>query len=427
MLSFRSIRTEFAFKLIPAFGILVFLFSYFVFTLIEYKIYEDVETELDKIAEIIIIQEDLTDSLHEKRYEISYKPDFEIYTEIDKNIKDYKTNYIVGKDRHYMEVYYPIIPEKNYFIIVKKDITDIEALLSNIKKIIIFMNVLAIGVIGIFSYLLSAILARPIKQLTKELSQMDERSLSRVNRSLVPEEFKTLAKSINVLINKIEGHINYQKELFIGLAHELKTPLAVIKTKNSVALMKERTPEKYIEVLKNNNKTVDEMNRMTSSILDIGRAEYAQFEPLKRLDVSKFLIDKARDYEILANNQGVKFINKVKPYEIECSCVETLLNHVIQNFIQNAIKFTPNGKSITVQTEYKEEKYIVEVIDEGCGIDEDIDPFAPFIRKGQKQGVGLGLFLAKNAATAMGAEVNIKNREDQNGAVATLVLDCVDK
>ena len=57
------------------------------------------------------------------------------------------------------------------------------------------------------------------------------------------------------------------------------------------------------------------------------------------------------------------------------------------------------------------------------GIDESKDLFAPFKRYGNKSGAGLGLFLAKGAAQALGAEISIKNRENTNGAVASLVLN----
>ena len=61
--------------------------------------------------------------------------------------------------------------------------------------------------------------------------------------------------------------------------------------------------------------------------------------------------------------------------------------------------------------------------DEGIGIKEDIDLFAPFKRIGNKSGVGLGLFLAKNASDALRADISIKNRNDgQNGCIAKLVL-----
>ena len=64
-----------------------------------------------------------------------------------------------------------------------------------------------------------------------------------------------------------------------------------------------------------------------------------------------------------------------------------------------------------------------EVIDEGVGIDEGVDLFAPFTRLGKEQGAGLGLFLAKSAADAIGGDITISNRKDGiNGSIATLTL-----
>ena len=65
----------------------------------------------------------------------------------------------------------------------------------------------------------------------------------------------------------------------------------------------------------------------------------------------------------------------------------------------------------------------VEVIDEGIGIDEEVDLFAPFKRVGNEKGAGLGLFLAKSAADTLGGTISLKNRTDGvNGTVATLKM-----
>ena len=95
----------------------------------------------------------------------------------------------------------------------------------------------------------------------------------------------------------------------------------------------------------------------------------------------------------------------------------------MQNFVQNAIKFSPKNSTITISSRFEKSKFVIEVADEGVGIDESKDLFAPFKRYGNKGGAGLGLFLAKGAAQALGAEISIKNRENSNGAVASLVLN----
>ena len=102
----------------------------------------------------------------------------------------------------------------------------------------------------------------------------------------------------------------------------------------------------------------------------------------------------------------------------------SLLNQIVQNFLQNALKFTPKDKSVTLRSSQDDVGLLIEVIDEGCGIDEGVDLFAPFKRQGNKSGVGLGLFLAKSAADALGAKIKLQNRKDGiDGTIASLQLN----
>ena len=102
----------------------------------------------------------------------------------------------------------------------------------------------------------------------------------------------------------------------------------------------------------------------------------------------------------------------------------TLLNQIIQNFVQNAIKFTQEKGKIIIKATMNDKQIKIEVIDEGIGCDEKIDLFAPFQRKGKECGTGLGLFLAKNASDTLGATISIKNRNDgKKGTIATLYLN----
>ncbi|NPA82313.1 MAG: HAMP domain-containing histidine kinase, partial [Epsilonproteobacteria bacterium] len=234
---------------------------------------------------------------------------------------------------------------------------------------------------------------------------------------------RPLGVSVNKLIDRIQTFIKYQKELFIGVAHELKTPLAVMKTKNEVTMLRKREPEKYKEVLKLNNQTIDEMNKMISNILEIGRQEGAQFEEPVEMDIIEFLKERANNFKMLARGEGKDIVTDLKPEKYCLLIQKTLLIHILQNFVQNAIKFTPEGKKVTIKSYPKNEGLMIEVIDEGIGIDESKDLFAPFKRFGNKSGAGLGLFLAKSAADAIGAKIDIKNRTDGvSGAVASLFI-----
>ena len=309
------------------------------------------------------------------------------------------------------------------YLVLEKETTLQSQIVEEIFIDIIIVNVTAILLVLFYALFLSRMLLIPIKILSHKLTNLDEKFLKEIDIKSLPDEFLPLGNSINRLIARIQTFVLYQKELFVGVAHELKTPLAVMKTKNEVTLLKPRESEKYIEALKSNNEAINGMNAMIGSVLEIGRQEGAQFEEPVNTDVIAFLKKLGKNYEVLAKGEEKNLALDLKPEIFNLNIQTSLLTHIVQNFVQNAIKFSPKNSTITISSRVEKSKFIIEVADEGMGIDESKDLFAPFKRYGNKGGAGLGLFLAKGAAQALGAEISIKNREGANGAVASLVLN----
>ena len=314
------------------------------------------------------------------------------------------------------------LDDSNY-LVLEKETTLQSQIVEEIFIDIIIVNVTAILLVLFYALFLSRMLLIPIKILSHKLTNLDEKFLKEIDIKSLPDEFLPLGNSINRLIARIQTFVLYQKELFVGVAHELKTPLAVMKTKNEVTLLKPRESEKYIEALKSNNEAINGMNAMIGSVLEIGRQEGAQFEEPVNTDVIAFLKKLGKNYEVLAKGEEKNLALDLKPEIFNLNIQTSLLTHIVQNFVQNAIKFSPKNSTITISSRLEKSKFIIEVTDEGVGIDESKDLFAPFKRYGNKGGAGLGLFLAKGAAQALGAEISIKNREGANGAVASLVLN----
>lgn len=324
---------------------------------------------------------------------------------------------IFKENREFVVLYYNGIK-------VEKDITYKNNILFNISILIFLFSLGLILLIFFYSKVLSKETRKPIILLNKYLENINEKAMDKIPKDKLPDDLHLLADTINNLINRIDVFIGTQKELFIGASHELKTPLAVIKLKNQVTLMKERDSKYYIEALKITNEKVDEMNVVVSDVLNIGREESAQFEQSAEKDVILILQKKSEDFQLLAKSQNKIITISLKPAKFIISIQETLLNQIIQNFLQNALKFTEKGKKIELKSFVNKDGYlIIEVIDEGVGIDTTQDIFAPFNRKGNKSGVGLGLFLAKSGADSMGAKITVENRKDGvDGAIATLEL-----
>ncbi|QFR49096.1 HAMP domain-containing histidine kinase [Sulfurimonas lithotrophica] len=419
----NSIRRNFLFQLIFSSILLIFVFSSFLYFYIEKSIYDEKHSELLQYAKnissnrsIIELATDSTDSyLNLAVGVISLKKNMENKIDLYENTKN---------ERTFLTLIYPFNIDDFSYLKITKEITPTKKLLEKILKYILVINIVGFGLVIIYAIALSKMLTKPIKSLSNKLSNMNEHLMRPVKVEELPEEFEPLGETINHLILRIQNFVKYQKELFIGTAHEMKTPLAVIKLKNQVTLIKKRSPEEYIEAIETTNKSVDDMNIIVSNILNIGRQEGAQLEKPVEVDVIKFLKNKANDFKLIAENEGKELTMDFKPDGFMAMLQIGLLNQIVQNFLQNALKFTPVDKKVHIRSSQDDYGLLIEVLDEGCGIDESVDLFAPFKRQGNKSGVGLGLFLAKSGADALGARINIRNRTDGiSGTIACLQIN----
>jgi len=422
LFSKRSIRRRFLFQLIVASAALVILFSSFLYLFIKQSIYDEKQAELIGYAEnissyksLLSAQQNNTDALMGVNVElITLTPNEEHLDFYETMHKDKTTT---------LTLIYPFNFEHSSYLKVSRDITPTKRLLGKILNSIFLINAVGFVVIIVYAIAFSKMLIAPISALSRRLANMNEHLIRPIKVEQLPDEFEPLGETLNRLIARIQNFVKYQKELFIGAAHELKTPLAVIKLKNQVTLIKKRTPEEYIEAIRITNQSVDEMNKIVADILNIGRQEGAQLEIPVQIDIIQILKKWEGDFKLLANSENKNLTTHFEPDAFSAVLQVTLLNQILQNFLQNALKFTPEGKTIAFQSYLNGAGIVIEVIDEGCGIDESVDLFAPFKRQGNKSGVGLGLFLAKSAAEAIGATITLTNREDgMDGSIARLVI-----
>lgn len=422
MNSKSSIYKQFYQKLIFATSIFIITISFIFYGYTKATIYEGIQDNLLSDAKLI--------------YKISKESnieqtDFNVITGsgivVDivevQNINQITYITFQKEDNHYIQLLYPFDLANQKFIKIIKNINSSRQMLNKIFNNLFLLSLGGLIMVILYAFTVSKSLLRPIIQITDKLSNMNENYLTQIDKNDLPIEFHPLAESINTLTNKIQTYVKFKKELFIGAAHELKTPLAVMKLKNEVTLMKKRESEKYEDTLKLSISQIDDMNKMISSILDIGRQEGAQFEKPVEINLVQFLQRKTNDYRMLSAEKKITITYYSNVNNYNTLIQPTILNQIIQNLVQNAIKFTPVDKSIAIRLERDKDHVIITVTDDGIGINEDIDLFAPFKRVGEESGAGLGLFLAKSAADALGAVITLRNRTDgYQGCQAILTL-----
>lgn len=408
MLSQKSIRSKFFLQLASTITMLVVIFSGLSYQILKINIMQSEFEYLIKTAQSIIEVNKDSDFMIFKDYKIikldkkNKKPDFKIISDKEKKI---------------LILTYPYNNFGDY-LIIKKDITQTIKILDTIFISLILIILIAISLIIFYSLFLSRVISISLKELGDKISRFDDNFKIQLDLNLYPTEFHEIIKSINHLIARIENYNNSQKELFIGIAHELKTPLAVMKAKNDVTLIKKRDEEYYKQTILNSNESIDNINKIINEILKIGRLEGAQFEESDELDIIDYIRRESRNFSLLGVKNRQTILLDLKPEKLILKIQKTLFLQILQNFIQNAFKFSPNNSEVKVITYIEEDIFVLIVEDSGCGIDESKDYFAPFKRFGNKEGVGLGLFLCKTAATAIKGKVYLENKKESSGTRA---------
>lgn len=427
MLSKRSIRGDYVRQITISFVALLVIFSVALYSYLYFTAYGNIKQELQKYSQHILtnnITYTTNQSFYIQNTNILSNDTIKIVVLDEKIIQEYYKKQTI-KDDVYFSLFVPY--KGNKTLNITKNITKEMWFLENLFEGIILVNFFALILIQLFALAFSNILYKPIHNLSQTLEKVKEYDLETLNNNALPLEFQPLVYSINNLLQRIKNYLSSQKQLFIGIAHELKTPLAVMKTKCEVTLIKERQKEVYTDALKENISSINEMNAIIKMLLDLGRQESAQFEKSSIVDINKILKKIADNFMILSKKENKSFFVEIEEEEVLLTIKPTLLTQIVQNFLQNAFKFTPKGKSILLKSSVEDGKLNIIVMDEGCGIDSELnDIYAPFRRAGNKSGAGLGLFLAKNAANALGGNISLQNRSDKQGTIAKFQLKISD-
>lgn len=295
----------------------------------------------------------------------------------------------------------------------------------------IFIPLPVIALLIFFSWhILKRRIMKPIKEVAKAAENITHEDLNaRVRIEGADEDTRYLAEAFNSMISRLENYFEYIVESSAYIAHELKTPLAIIRGESEVALKKERDIEEYKRVISIN---LDETRKMLKTIEDLlvltkmnYRPEFLNFE---QIELKQFIDDIYEQTKILASEENIIVnINNLKqPVNIKADKLH--LRRLFFNIIDNAIKYNKKNGEINISAEYFNNKARVSISDNGIGIAEEHLPklFDKFFRVdeekyGSASGSGLGLPLAQSIAKIHNAEIIVKS-EINKGSTFTVVL-----
>jgi len=250
----------------------------------------------------------------------------------------------------------------------------------------------------------------PLESLTQTTTKMASGNLSARSDIERQDEFGLLANSFNTMAQTIEAKVAALRRFVADAAHELGTPLTALHT--NLELVDD--PQITTAL-----KQVERMDALTRNLLDLSHLEAAESDTyFEDIDLAGMLHDLAEPFASRAEQAEISFKldTGTDPVTIQGDAAQ--LSTLIQNLLDNAIKFTPTGGQVSVNLSQQADAVLLSVTDTGIGIPEDDLPnlFSRFHRGSNAAahpGSGLGLAIVKAIADQHGAKIRVES--DTNG------------
>lgn len=198
----------------------------------------------------------------------------------------------------------------------------------------------------------------------------------------------------------IEVAFNQMRRFMGDAAHELKTPIAVMRARTDVALQRERLPGEYVEVLGGVSTEAERLGNLVENMLLLARIDAGQWPVHKtRVQLDDLLLDTAQSATVLGEEKNVE-IEVANLGNISVHGDPTLLRQLFMILLDNAVKFTPDGGKVTLSARRNGRRTEVSIADTGVGIPANAVPhvFERFFRADparSRGGAGLGLSIAR--------------------------------
>jgi len=232
--------------------------------------------------------------------------------------------------------------------------------------------------------------------------------------------FNEMADTLVANIEELKSVENLRRELIANVSHDLRTPLAVMQGYIETLSLKEDSltseeRQRYLEVVLESSK---KLSKMIAQLFEYSKLEAKQIRPEKEsFFLSELAHDVSQNYQILAREKDIDIQLEI-PEKLPLVFADIgLVERVLQNLMDNALKFTPNGGTITIQLTEKAKSVEVKVADSGPGIPEEeqtaiFDRFhqTDYVRTEQKKGGGLGLAIVKNILDLHDATIRVQSR-----------------
>ncbi|TCS82475.1 ATP-binding protein [Tepidibacillus fermentans] len=292
--------------------------------------------------------------------------------------------------------------------------------LNSMNNSLLFGTAIAVVVAVLFGIVFANKLTKPLESLMigiRHLAKGDTSYRVTVNTK---DEFHQLSKAFNEMSAKLEHNEEVRKQLVADVAHELRTPLSILR--GQLESIQEGAIQPTPEVILQLNDEVLRLTRLVNDLQQLSLAEAGQLVlNKKRVNIKQMIQKIMFHFEWLAEEKEIQ-LQLIGDEEIMIEVDPDRFTQVIVNLLGNALRHTPNHGKVTIEIKKEEQpqRVMISLKDSGPGIDEEYLPyiFERFYRTDSSRsrdqgGTGLGLSIAKGFVEAHGGRINVESKKGE--------------
>lgn len=267
---------------------------------------------------------------------------------------------------------------------------------------------------------------QPLTRLRETIEARQSADLSPISTRRVPEELEPLIGAFNAMLERMKRNVDAQQRFIADAAHQMRTPLAGLKTQAQLAL-RETNSRQLQNSLRQIATGVDRASRLVNQLLTLARTEAGDqlHQKQEPLDLDQLLREAVEDWVMRAMDRRIDLgFETSGPAIVRGNAF--LLREMANNLIDNALRYTPEGGQVTCRVVGHGDFAILEIEDSGVGISEEQAElvFERFYRvdDATTEGSGLGLAIVREISEQHRAFASLGPNPKGKGAIARVVF-----
>ncbi len=248
----------------------------------------------------------------------------------------------------------------------------------------------------------------PVRELSAQIAARQENDLSPLHAKRAPRELQPLVQANNQLMLRLDHLLQHQKRFVRDTAHQLRTPLAVLKVQTQSALRGDVEPRLALQEISN---TVERATTLANQMLSLAKVEQLRQQAYAPVtDWSAVVRELALELAPLMADKDIDFGIDTQVANVRTH--DWMLRELTRNLLHNAIKHTPKGGVLSVRLVTDNTTAELVIADNGAGIDAELYArlFQPFSAGSVQAGSGLGLAICAEIVSALHGNIALENR-----------------